>query len=95
MAPPTPKPLAWLWDHRNYAVAIAGLLVALVGLDNLAMGETEWGWFSTISGFALALTVLLSRKRRPTGRAAQDPPDPESTRHTMNRPVGAFGEADP
>ena len=79
MAPPSSTTLAWLWDHRVYGVAIAGVLVALVGLSNLAMGETGWGWFSTIGGFALVLLVLLTRKRRPTDKADSGAQGPEST----------------
>lgn len=78
MASSNSKPLVWLWEHRTYAVAIAGLLVALVGLSNLAMGETGWGWFPTIGGFALVLMVLLPRKRRPTKRADPASQDPGS-----------------
>ena len=67
MASSRSRTLAWLWDHRIYAVAIAGLLVALVGLGNLAMGETGWGWFSTIGGSALVLVVLVRVSK--SGRA--------------------------
>ncbi|WP_017610225.1 hypothetical protein [Nocardiopsis xinjiangensis] len=59
MASSSSRTLAWLWDHRTYGTAIAGLLVALVGLGNLAVGETGWGWFSTIGGSALVLVVLV------------------------------------